>query len=168
MQSLLRGYWCSHGAWEMDGTLASNHSTNLWRHPEEGTGKLFSFPYGVLWYMCIWVLSEWVSFLFYFFIKRCVAHIFFLLLMANMQLSKFFRIMSRLENRVSWLILSTDKKDLRKISWICLPPLPGGSGCTHGALTASLRFPDMAKNQHVLIYDACFICIPLLPFVVQH
>lgn len=39
------------------------------------------------------------SFLFDFFVKRCVTHIVFLLLMANMQLSKFFSIMSRLENR---------------------------------------------------------------------
>lgn len=41
-------------------------------------------------------------FLLDFFIKRCVTHTFFLLLMAIMQLRKFFSIMSRLEDRREW------------------------------------------------------------------
>lgn len=56
------------------------------------------------------------SFLLDFFIKRCATLIFLLLLMATVQPSEFFSIMSRLENRrVSWLILRADKTGLGKI-----------------------------------------------------
>lgn len=52
-------------------------------------------------------------FFFHFFIKRCVTHVYFLFLRANMQLSKFFSIMSTL-NIMYWLILRADKKRLGK------------------------------------------------------
>lgn len=101
------------------------------------------------------------SFLFDFFIKRCVTHIFFLLLTANMQLSKFFSIMSRLENRGEWA--GSFSVQIKK-AWEKFPEyaLPRGSGCAREPLKASVRLPDMAKNQHVLVYGTCFICICLL------
>lgn len=92
-ESLLRDYW------EMDRTPSSR--LLIYEEILRKELEIVSLPHGLVWYMCIWVLSKWVStsffFFFFFFIQRCITRIFVLILM---QLSKFFNIMSRLENSV--------------------------------------------------------------------